>query len=215
MRASRLTGIRSSILLPPKTVQERLLYFDDKQSTGDKKCNNNHYSRGRKLTGNATLVTKVTLKNGKNWLLPYQVLLQQQHHQEKLVLRKDFPINWELRRKREVGENTLADVYDGNPWKEFQNVDDSPSMNKPRNYGFMLNFDFFPADEKPLGLFRWSVLLSNFKSAQVWTVQMGEYHYCRRCSFIRQGTKRFKRISWASCGWVESLVERDQDQSYP
>ena len=115
MRASRLTGIRSSILLPPKTVQERLLYFDDKQSTGDKKCNNNHYSRGRKLTGNATLVTKVTLKNGKNWLLPYQVLLQQQHHQEKLVLRKDFPINWELRRKREVGENTLADVYDGNP----------------------------------------------------------------------------------------------------
>ena len=44
-----------------------------------------------------------------------------------------------------MGENTLADVYDGNLWKEFQNVDDSPSMNKPRNYVFMLNFDFFPA----------------------------------------------------------------------
>ena len=53
-------------------------------------------------------------------------------------------------------ENISADVYDGNLWKKFQNVDDSP-----------LNFDFFPADEKPLGLFRWSVLLSNFKSAQV------------------------------------------------
>ena len=75
---------------------------------------------------------------------------------EKLVLRKDFPINWELWRKREVRENISADVYDGNLWKKFQNVDDSP-----------LNFDFFPADEKPLGLFRWSVLLSNFKSAQV------------------------------------------------
>ena len=123
---------------------------------------------------------------------------------QKLVLRKDFPINWELWRKREVRENISADVYDGNLWKKFQNADDSP-----------LNFDFFPADETPLGLFRWSVLLSNFKSAQVWTVQMGEYHYCRRCSFIGRRTQRFKRISSASCGWVESLVERDQDQSYP
>ena len=42
-----------------------------------------------------------------------------------------------------MGENTLADVYDGNLWKEFQNVSDSPFLSNPRNYGFMLNFDFF------------------------------------------------------------------------
>lgn len=34
-------------------------------------------------------------------------------------------------------------MFDGNLWKEFQSIDDSPFLTKPRNYGFMLNFDFF------------------------------------------------------------------------
>ena len=37
----------------------------------------------------------------------------------------------------------LADVYDGNLWREFQTVNGMPFLQKPRNYGFMLNFDFF------------------------------------------------------------------------
>ena len=37
----------------------------------------------------------------------------------------------------------LADVYDGNLWREFQTVNGTPFLQKPRNYGFMLNFDFF------------------------------------------------------------------------
>ena len=37
----------------------------------------------------------------------------------------------------------LADVYDGNLWMEFQTVNGTPFLQKPRNYGFMLNFDFF------------------------------------------------------------------------
>ena len=110
-----------------------------------KKCSNTHYSRGRKLTCDATLVTKVTLQNGKTCFYPIKYYCSNSiiDQLEKLVLRKDFPINCELWRKREVGENTFADVYDGNLWKEFQNVSDSPFLSNPRNYGFMLNFDFF------------------------------------------------------------------------
>ena len=40
-------------------------------------------------------------------------------------------------------EGVLADVYDSNLWKEFQNVDGTPFLAKARNYAFMLNFDFF------------------------------------------------------------------------
>ena len=42
-----------------------------------------------------------------------------------------------------MGEQILADVYDGNLWKEFQTVHGMDFLKKPRNYGFMLNFDFF------------------------------------------------------------------------
>ena len=40
-------------------------------------------------------------------------------------------------------EGLLADVYDGNLWKEFQSINGTPFVKKPRNYAFMLNFDFF------------------------------------------------------------------------
>ena len=37
----------------------------------------------------------------------------------------------------------MADVYDGSNWKEFMYVDGEPFLAKPRNYGFMLNVDWF------------------------------------------------------------------------
>ena len=40
-------------------------------------------------------------------------------------------------------EGLLADVYDGNLWKEFQTFNGKPFLQKPRNNGFMLNFNFF------------------------------------------------------------------------
>ena len=83
----------------------RHLYFDDKQLTSGKKGSNTHFYRERKLTYNATLVTKVTLKNGKPCFYPIKYYCSNSiiDELEKLVFRKDFPINWELWRKREVG----------------------------------------------------------------------------------------------------------------
>jgi len=40
-------------------------------------------------------------------------------------------------------DGMLADVYDGKLWKEFQTVNGIDFLKNRRNYGFMLNFDFF------------------------------------------------------------------------
>ena len=50
-------------------------------------------------------MTKVTLKNGKPCFYPIKYYCSNSiiDELEKLVFRKDFPINWELWTKREVG----------------------------------------------------------------------------------------------------------------
>ena len=40
-------------------------------------------------------------------------------------------------------EDVLADVYDCAVWKQFQYVDGDPFLAMPRNYGFMLNVDWY------------------------------------------------------------------------
>ena len=37
----------------------------------------------------------------------------------------------------------MADVYDGNIWKDFLTYDGKDFLKAYRNYGLMLNFDFF------------------------------------------------------------------------
>lgn len=60
-------------------------------------------------------------------------------------------------------DGLLADVYDGNLWKEFQTVNGTPFLQKPRNYAFMLNFDFFSTHEAPQGLFSRGLLSGRSK----------------------------------------------------
>ena len=40
-------------------------------------------------------------------------------------------------------EGILSDVYSGKIWKNFQKYKGHDFLSLPRNYGFMLNFDFF------------------------------------------------------------------------
>lgn len=110
-----------------------------------KTCSNTYFSRGRKMTCNATVVTRVTLQNGKSCFYPIKYYCTNSiiKEFEKFVQRQNFASNCELWRKREVGEQILADVYDGNLWKEFQTIHGVDFWKRPRNYGFMLNFDFF------------------------------------------------------------------------
>ena len=97
------------------------------------------------MTCNAIIVTRVTLQNGKLCFYPIKYYCTNSIIAElqKFVQWQNFASNCELWRKREVGEQILADVYDGNLWKEFQTVDGADFLKKPRIYSFMLNFDFF------------------------------------------------------------------------
>ena len=60
-------------------------------------------------------------------------------------MRDNFPQLCEAWRDHQSQDGHLADIVDGQVWKEFQPVDGKPFLAAPRNYMFMLNFDFFRA----------------------------------------------------------------------
>ena len=87
----------------------------------------------RKKTCNATMLTRVTLQNGKTCFYPIKYYCANSiiEELEKFLLRNNFASNCELWRKREVAEGLIADVYDGNLWKEFQTVNGTSFLEKP------------------------------------------------------------------------------------
>ena len=61
---------------------------------------------------------------------------------QNLVLRSGFVEYCESTRKL-VASSSLTDLYDGNIWKQFQNVDGQAFLSLPNNYGLLLNVDWF------------------------------------------------------------------------
>ena len=49
----------------------------------------------------------------------------------------------ELWRNRTVPDDILADIYDGQIWKDFQLYQGRPFLSRPHNIGFLLNCDWF------------------------------------------------------------------------
>ena len=110
-----------------------------------KRCSNTFMSRGQKKTCNAQLVRKVKLKDGKEQFYPinyycYSSIIEEL---ERVLRRKGIPESCEEWREQPQTEGILSDVYSGQIWKDFQNYQGSPFLSRPRNYGLMLNFDFF------------------------------------------------------------------------
>ena len=69
------------------------------------------------------------------------------------VKRPGFADACEVWRCRDLPEDVLADVYDGAVWKQFQYVDGDPFLAMPRNYGFMLNVDWYqPFKQSPYSI---------------------------------------------------------------
>jgi hypothetical protein len=58
-------------------------------------------------------------------------------------MKKNFASSCEKWRERHMEDGILADVYDGQLWKDFQTVNGKDVLKNRRNYGFLLNFDFF------------------------------------------------------------------------
>jgi hypothetical protein len=63
---------------------------------------------------------------------------------EKLLERPGFPEKCEEWRKRvQVNPEQMTDIFAAQLWKDFQKYNGSDFLNTPRNYGLMVNFDFF------------------------------------------------------------------------
>ena len=78
-----------------------------------KTCSNTYFSRGRKMTCNATIVTRVTLQNGKSCFYPIKYYCTNSiiEELEKFVQRQNFASNCELWRKREQGSFKNIDLH--------------------------------------------------------------------------------------------------------
>lgn len=62
---------------------------------------------------------------------------------EKLVQRKGIPEKCDKWRSQTVERDLPTDIYSGQLWKDFLKYGDEDFLNALRNYGMMLNFDFF------------------------------------------------------------------------
>lgn len=62
---------------------------------------------------------------------------------ERLLKRPGVPEMCEQWREREVNEDILADVYDGDIWADFLKYKGTDYLNAPRNLAFAINIDWF------------------------------------------------------------------------
>ena len=110
-----------------------------------KRCSSKFYKRGKVHVCDAQLVKKVTLKNNsvKYYPIFYYCYNSIINSLEKLVQRKEFAEKCEKWRSETVEDDLLTDIYSGQLWKDFMKYDGKDFLNLPRNYGLMLNFDFF------------------------------------------------------------------------
>ena len=110
-----------------------------------KTCSGVRYSRGKKIQCGEDLVYNVQLKNGESRFYPIHYYCSNSiiNLLEKLLGKKGFAEKCEHWRSRNIPDGKMADVYDGKIWKDFLTYGGKDFLKAPRNYGLMLNFDFF------------------------------------------------------------------------
>lgn len=115
-----------------------------------KKCDNvlypNHTQRGRRKQCGQNLMKTITAPSGKTTLVPYKVYCYKslKENLQNLLRNPDFEEMCEKWRELEHHEDTLSDVYDGRVWAQFNGSENGHRFfNTPRNYGLMLNCDWF------------------------------------------------------------------------
>jgi len=106
-------------------------------------CNQKKFPRSR-VCG-APLARKVILSNGTSEFYPLHVYCYNSviNKLEEMVKRKQYPEKCELWRNLQTEDGFLSDITDGRIWKEFNVVNGNRFLCDPRNYLFILNFDFF------------------------------------------------------------------------
>lgn len=90
-------------------------------------------------------MAQISSKDGKNLYYPHKIYCYKpvKESLRSLLSRNGILLSCELWRQRNIPENTLCDIYDGQVWKEFQFVDNKPFLAAQHNLGLMLNVDWF------------------------------------------------------------------------
>lgn len=113
-----------------------------------RKCNNiifpNHTQVGRRRPCGEPLLKIVQLQ-GTTKLYPFKTYCYKSIalSLSSFVQRPDFEEKCEIWRSRRQEPGFLADVFDGEIWKEFQCSDKKYFLKDKQNYGIMLNLDWF------------------------------------------------------------------------
>ena len=92
------------------------------------------------------MVKRVVLKHNvvKYYPIYYYCYSSILNSLEKLLQKPGFPERCEEWRKRGINDSDqMTDIFDGQLWKDFQKHNGEDFLNTHRNYGLMLNFDFF------------------------------------------------------------------------
>ena len=101
---------------------------------------------------NAILMKTVTLKGGKQILVPKKIYPYRSviKSLEQLINRMQFLELCEQWRQRHIPPDVLTDIYDGKLWKDFQKYDDVDFLAKRGNLALMLSVDWFePFKDSP------------------------------------------------------------------
>lgn len=126
--------------------EDCIIFVEGQQQS--KKCNNvifpNHTQIGRRKMCGEPLLKLVQIQGSKRFY-PFKTYCYKSlaSSLSSFLLRPDFEDKCEIWRSRKVEHGFLADIFDGQIWKEFQTIKKNNFLKEKQNYGIMLNLDWF------------------------------------------------------------------------
>jgi len=109
-----------------------------------------HPYPGKRHPCDSALLKPVEFSSGSTKLYPHSVYCYKSLKEslQTLLLKSDFVSNCQLWHENQIDEPILNNIYDGNIWKEFFNVTETPLINysfsaNKYSFGLSLNVDWF------------------------------------------------------------------------
>ncbi|XP_022102683.1 uncharacterized protein LOC110985747 [Acanthaster planci] len=122
------------------------LFYEVDGTSNPRKCSNSWIkSRGRQITCNSKLVKAVRFADGSKKYYPLKIYCYQSIIEclENMIKREGFLDDCQKWKGRNIPGESLADVYEGKLWKQFQAYHEQPLETGKYFFGFMINCDWF------------------------------------------------------------------------
>jgi len=110
-----------------------------------KTCSNKPFPKGRLKECGAVLARKYVAGNNQAVFYPFKIYCFNSiiNQLESLLNRPGIPELCEKWRKRQVDPGFMADIYDGQIWRDFQIVNGRDFLKSERNFALGINVDWF------------------------------------------------------------------------